>query len=242
MSQERSEFLRDYWTTEDLLDFDDFLPALETVIGESETPLTVGVFGSWGTGKTSLLQMLRHKFAARESEDFRTVWFTAWKYHHEEALWRAFVLRVVDALYPRVSGKKPYAERERVSEDKLSGRQKEWVKDLDRLQDSLYRPVDWKEFGRLTLDCKNALEAAGRGRLPQPNSPALFSRAQAWSPGPSARSWLGFATSPRRASRSVKEAPPPSRHSNVKFATTISTSLFRWSSLRFDSARPSAKS
>ena len=163
MSQERSEFLRDYWTTEDLLDFDDFLPALETVIGESETPLTVGVFGSWGTGKTSLLQMLRHKFAARESEDFRTVWFTAWKYHHEEALWRAFVLRVVDALYPRVSGKKPYAERERVSEDKLSGRQKEWVKDLDRLQDSLYRPVDWKEFGRLTLDCKNALEAAGRG-------------------------------------------------------------------------------
>ena len=38
------------------------IEALETFIIRTKTPLTIGIQGSWGTGKTSLLKMLEHKF------------------------------------------------------------------------------------------------------------------------------------------------------------------------------------
>jgi energy-coupling factor transporter ATP-binding protein EcfA2 len=48
-------------TDKDLLHYEDFQAALYDVVTEAETPLTVGVFGPWGSGKTSLMRMLRHQ-------------------------------------------------------------------------------------------------------------------------------------------------------------------------------------
>lgn len=53
--------------------------------------LAVGVYGKWGSGKTSFLKML-----GRELEDSHTiVWFEAWQYSRREELWVALLREVL---------------------------------------------------------------------------------------------------------------------------------------------------
>jgi formylglycine-generating enzyme required for sulfatase activity len=147
-------YYTDYWTTEDQLHFSDFRQVLCDILMNAATPLTVGVFGPWGSGKTSLLRMLEQDIKDKRLYRYRPVWFTAWKYGQEEALWRAFILRVVDALYPHDKGK-------RIPFNELSESQQEQVAKLQRLEESVYRPVDWEELGRWTVDWWQALKGAG---------------------------------------------------------------------------------
>lgn len=51
---------------------------LEEIISTSETPLTIGLYGEWGSGKTSLMQMT--KDLLKDDELIKTAWFDAWKF------------------------------------------------------------------------------------------------------------------------------------------------------------------
>ena len=55
MSEERllhlGFYYTDYWTKEDQLHFSDFRQVLCDILMNAATPLTVGVFGPWGSGK-----------------------------------------------------------------------------------------------------------------------------------------------------------------------------------------------
>lgn len=143
----RYDYLTDYWTTQDNLSFSDFRPALFHILTEAQTPLTVGVFGPWGSGKTSLLRMLKEDVERKGLPSLRPVWFTAWKYDRHEALWRAFILRVLDALYPRRSGDGPWEDRDRIPVAELKEKQVKQVEKLGRLSRSLYETVEWEELG-----------------------------------------------------------------------------------------------
>ncbi len=136
----RSPYLSDYWTTQDFLRFSDFRAPLLNILREAQTPLTVGVFGPWGSGKTSLLRMLKEEIDGKGLPFVRTVWFTAWKYDRQEALWRAFILRVLEALYPRVP-REIWGDAEK----KLAAH-------LDRMVESVYRTVEWEEAARWALN------------------------------------------------------------------------------------------
>jgi formylglycine-generating enzyme required for sulfatase activity len=52
-------FAHDEFTVRDELGFEEYRVALGDVIRGSETPFVVGIFGDWGSGKTSLMQMVR---------------------------------------------------------------------------------------------------------------------------------------------------------------------------------------
>lgn len=57
-------------TVDDCLGFSSYVESLADVCLEPEiAPLTVGVFGSWGSGKTSLMQMLRVHLNARTTNE-----------------------------------------------------------------------------------------------------------------------------------------------------------------------------
>jgi KAP family P-loop domain/TIR domain len=45
-------------------------------------PLTVGVFGEWGTGKTSLMRLIAHEVARHPN--VVPVWFNAWQYEQDQ--------------------------------------------------------------------------------------------------------------------------------------------------------------
>jgi hypothetical protein len=68
----------------------------------SQTPWTVGVYGEWGSGKTSFLKQVSAELTAR---DIDPVWFNAWKYSREQDLWKALIQTVLDRV--RVSGPWP---------------------------------------------------------------------------------------------------------------------------------------
>jgi formylglycine-generating enzyme required for sulfatase activity len=72
---------------------------------ENKTPLTVGIYGSWGTGKTSLMRLIAHNLKNGKkyngTGDFRkckTVWFQAWKYADEEKILAALIEEIFKTM------------------------------------------------------------------------------------------------------------------------------------------------
>ncbi|RME96766.1 MAG: hypothetical protein D6768_21180, partial [Chloroflexi bacterium] len=140
---------------DDHLDFDEYCHVLTSVIGQAETPLTVGIFGPWGSGKTSLMKLVEEALANSRPAPL-TVWFNAWKYDQEDALWRALILQVLGALRPKAdaAGKDlsaPPEHYQQMLEQRQKARQK-LEQQLDDLENSLYRPVEREEVGGVTVD------------------------------------------------------------------------------------------
>lgn len=123
----------------DHLDFEPYCTTLRDIIDDplTQTPLTIGVFGGWGTGKTTLLQMLLHKV----KDKHLTVWFNAWKYDKEDVLWRALLLRVVAAI------------RAALPSDDKKAREK-----LSELEEILYQAIEREELGNFEFDWREFLK------------------------------------------------------------------------------------
>jgi len=67
----------------DLLDAEKYATALSKFVMESDTPLTIGMQGEWGTGKTSLMYMLKEKIENMSEEEnyaIATSWINTWEY------------------------------------------------------------------------------------------------------------------------------------------------------------------
>ncbi len=64
---------------------------------KTEPPLTIEITGQWGSGKSSLMNLLR---ADLERFDFRPVWFNAWHHQKEEHLFAALLAAVRDQAVP----------------------------------------------------------------------------------------------------------------------------------------------
>jgi len=71
----RLSILSDQPADEDQLNFAPYAKTLADIIadGSVQTPLTVGIFGSWGSGKTSLMTMIKKRLDARQWEGLRRV-------------------------------------------------------------------------------------------------------------------------------------------------------------------------
>ncbi len=159
MTDLKHPILTDKPADRDGLDFQPYVEALADLIKApgTSTPLTIGLFGQWGSGKTTLMRLIQQQVEA--DQIFKTVWFNAWKYEREEiALWRVLILRTLDALRPRREDGSPYP----VEELSDSGQQ-ELVKKLDRLEQSVYTTVEWQELGQWTLDWAKALGGTVEG-------------------------------------------------------------------------------
>ena len=57
MSTSPTYIVNDQPTDKDALDFTPYVETLADIIQTGNTPLTIGVFGVWGSGKTSLMKM-----------------------------------------------------------------------------------------------------------------------------------------------------------------------------------------
>ena len=66
------------------LGFDAYAEALAGIAAHSRAEFAVGIFGSWGSGKTTLMRAIEERLRVRR--DIVTVWFTAWRYEKEEHL------------------------------------------------------------------------------------------------------------------------------------------------------------
>jgi hypothetical protein len=136
------------------------------------TPMVLGVYGGWGTGKTSVMRTLESRL---KRSDRMLVWFESWVYaRQDEALWRALLLCVIEAL--RVRTRHP---------DELSLQGKEYDKakkafdtmwlspddarnaafELDEASASLYRSLAFSEKGGVRFNWSGALPLAADAAL-----------------------------------------------------------------------------
>jgi len=72
---------------------------------DTQTPIAIGVFGRWGSGKTTAMRWLQGSLEVwNEQEEstgnepkisVRTVWFDPWKYDSREDVWRGLLAEVI---------------------------------------------------------------------------------------------------------------------------------------------------
>ncbi|GAB4452818.1 MAG: hypothetical protein Kow0031_35150 [Anaerolineae bacterium] len=151
----RHPILTDKPAVADGLDFQPYIDALAQLMTDpnTSTPITVGVFGPWGSGKTSLMSLIKQQV---DDKGYKSVWFNAWKYERDSlALWRVLILRTLDALRPRDKDGNLYPP------DELGAKDRDLLKELDRLEQSVYRTVEWTELGQWTVNWAQALESTG---------------------------------------------------------------------------------
>lgn len=56
MTSSKTYIVNDQATEIDALDFTPYIETLADIIQTGKTPLTIGVYGTWGSGKTSLMK------------------------------------------------------------------------------------------------------------------------------------------------------------------------------------------
>ena len=83
----------------DNLDIDIHADSLIKFIDNTNTPITIGIQGEWGSGKTSLLNSIFHSF--ENNEQCKQIWINSWEYSllstPEESLLK-IVNRIIDDL------------------------------------------------------------------------------------------------------------------------------------------------
>lgn len=104
----------------DLLDVDEEARGLARYIEEKVTrlPFTLGIFGEWGEGKTTLVRLLRYHLSHPEGGPEREVDFvnfSAWPYNTSEKLWRALIIEIARTLYGPRGGEGGEAPRRKGS-------------------------------------------------------------------------------------------------------------------------------
>jgi hypothetical protein len=107
-------------------------------VAACDTPLTIGIQGDWGSGKTSLMNLIR----AGLGEGLATVWINTWKYaqlNHQLKVWkgRVWLLGGYDGPRPRMTsgGVSP----------SQGGTRKSWVWNLRRRPSFLRRQTSVPE-------------------------------------------------------------------------------------------------
>ena len=82
----------------DLLGFDYLVASLVAVLNERHLlPLTVGVNGDWGSGKSSLIRMTAQRLRCHES-GFIVIEFNPWVYEDSQGLKYALIATILDEL------------------------------------------------------------------------------------------------------------------------------------------------
>jgi ribosomal protein L7/L12 len=99
-----SQIQNDEPATVDSLDRERFATALARVIESCATPLVVGIYGTWGTGKTSLMRQIRAQLS--QVKDIKTIWFDPWQHQFDEEPAVALLHTLVDQLKLGDVGKK----------------------------------------------------------------------------------------------------------------------------------------
>jgi KAP family P-loop domain len=120
-----TELIIDSPETQDQLGFGPMAQILVDVIRATPPPFTIGVFGAWGSGKTTLMNLVRNGLEAAGAADGKTiksVWFNAWKYDGKEVIWNALIQAIFYAMKtdPDMSQNGDFLERVKKAAGRLA--------------------------------------------------------------------------------------------------------------------------
>lgn len=90
-----------------LFGFDAYAKTLAELIANKNkrTPLVIGIYGPWGSGKTTLMQTVKTRLReiTQEANDgfyrsCKPVWFSPWKYQEEDAILAALIEEIFQTM------------------------------------------------------------------------------------------------------------------------------------------------
>ena len=84
---QNASVLDDEATPDDDLGRDHFVETLKKVLETAASPLVVALYGTWGSGKTSMMLRLRKKLEPKDGVTRRsaaTVWFDPWAHSDDD--------------------------------------------------------------------------------------------------------------------------------------------------------------
>jgi KAP family P-loop domain len=83
---------------EPALGFSAYADAFAEIACNSSPRFAIGIFGGWGSGKTSLMQAIHSRISCRD--DVIPVWFNAWRYEREDTM----IVPLLDVLREALLG------------------------------------------------------------------------------------------------------------------------------------------
>lgn len=121
-------------TSEDLFGFKIHADLLTDVINdESVLPITIGVFGDWGSGKSSILKIIQSEIDKEENRDSLCIYFNGWTFEGYDDAKAALLNSILKQL-----------EKSK----KLSAEVKDTVKEKAK---KLWKSIDWMRGAGLAL-------------------------------------------------------------------------------------------
>lgn len=86
---------------QDKFGFQGYASVLTNRILQASPPLTIGIFGSWGSGKSSLMNLIKENIADDPNNKIHTLELNVWELSNQEEVWHAFI----QTLFSKVSKK-----------------------------------------------------------------------------------------------------------------------------------------
>ncbi|BDM83803.1 KAP family P-loop NTPase fold protein [Acaryochloris marina] len=80
------KYLSDEPATKDSLGRDEIVTSFKQCVESCKTPFAIGLCGTWGTGKTTLMKLVKKELDDNNSTDPKilTIWFDTWQYQTTE--------------------------------------------------------------------------------------------------------------------------------------------------------------
>ncbi len=154
----------DFYTTSDGFGYDKYANTIINMITDADfpSPFTFGVFGEWGTGKTSLMRMIEERLRNEYFDVFIPVWFNPWRYEKERHLIIPFLKTIQHSI-------ESHLEENKTANKKLSEIAFKKLKELkNRISKIAFTVISSLE-GELNLqivkikaDLSKAVETAGK--------------------------------------------------------------------------------
>jgi hypothetical protein len=83
----------------DQLGFEPYVKGVENLIRQTapdDLPLTIGIYGAWGSGKTSFMLQLQSRLETNtDGLSLPTIWFDAWKYDRMQDVRSALIYKIL---------------------------------------------------------------------------------------------------------------------------------------------------
>lgn len=156
--------------SKDNLGIQDYARALTEFIKECETPMTIGIQGDWGIGKTSLLNMIKAYLEGAKNKPYGLIWFNTWHYSlfgQEEFLGIAVIKGLLDQIKDQFEIKDPENKFKKVAE-KVGNVLKNArfsafgvgvsVSDAKAKDDSLDSSLDYQDVSSVMLKFKDSFQ------------------------------------------------------------------------------------
>ena len=88
---------------DDKFNFNKSSTVLQKFIVNSDTPISIGINGKWGSGKTSLMRLIKEGLEkdAGTEPNISISWFDTWNFSHEKDIWRVMMISIIDDLDPK---------------------------------------------------------------------------------------------------------------------------------------------